>query len=157
MSSHGEDARMSVDRTSCVTSKRGCFAFIPKYRTRGDLVGTGHREFAFAYHSVSLYSPRCNPLSTPPRFSLSLVPLSSKASKAFSLRGLSFPRCIPLLSPRSLLFRQETAKKRRRRRRKKEKEEEEEEKEKEKEQDTHKLYARCACRDIICINTRGLH
>lgn len=72
MSSHGEDARMSVDRTSCVTSKRGCFAFIPKYRTRGDLVGTGHREFAFAYHSVSLYSPRCNPLSTPPRFSLSL-------------------------------------------------------------------------------------
>ena len=117
MSSHGEDARMSVDRTSCVTSKRGCFAFIPKYRTRGDLVGTGHREFAFAYHSVSLYSPRCNPLSTPPRFSLSYPSLRRpprplyEASPSF-VASLSFPQ--------SLLFRQEMAKKEKKKKKKKE-------------------------------------
>lgn len=94
----GEDARMSVDRTSCVTSKRGCFAFIPKYRTRGDLVGTGHREFAFAYQELSLSFLL---LAIPPMSSLLASPRSSLLSLSSTriLAGLSTRLSFPFRHP----------------------------------------------------------
>lgn len=63
----------SADAASCVTSKRGCFAFIPKYRTRGAPVGSRATEGPHSRRTLSRIPPFAAPLSLPPTpFSLLL-------------------------------------------------------------------------------------
>lgn len=55
-----------ADADSCVTSKRGCFAFIPKYRTRGVLVGSQAIGGPHSRRTLSRLPPFAAPLSLPP-------------------------------------------------------------------------------------------
>lgn len=74
-----------ADATSCVTSKRGCFAFIPMYRTRGVLlVGPRYHRGSAAIASYALSPPSISAvwyssLVTPHPF-LSLAPSSVSAA-----------------------------------------------------------------------------